>query len=202
MPEYASWPRRIAALIIDWAASTFVTVGIIGLGDYLENPNSGWFVLGVFALEVTLLTALAGGSFGQLLSGVRVLATDGRPLNLLMALARTLLICVVIVAFSASSISFIKLIGVAMLVAIVVDALLVRMFVVPATMRLMGNVNWWAPGPLKRWWEKHGFREEVQEKRGRHAARLPATAPSIATACRTPVTSRKQSRYGRATART
>ena len=81
-----------------------------------------------------------------------------------------LLICVVIVAFSASSISFIKLIGVAMLVAIVVDALLVRMFVVPATMRLMGNVNWWAPGPLKRWWEKHGFREEVQEKRGRHAA--------------------------------
>ena len=97
MPEYASWPRRIVALIIDWAASTFVTVGIIGLGDYLApGSNSGWFVLGVFALEVTLLTALAGGSFGQLLSGVRVLATDGRPLNLLMALARTLLICVVI----------------------------------------------------------------------------------------------------------
>ena len=113
MPEYASWPRRIAALIIDWAASTFVTVGIIGLGDYLDDPNSGWFVLGVFALEVTLLTTLAGGSFGQLLTGVRVLTTNGhhqvdvdevadrvgqprRPLNLLMALARTLLICVVI----------------------------------------------------------------------------------------------------------
>jgi uncharacterized RDD family membrane protein YckC len=96
VPEYASWPRRIAALIIDWAASTFVTVGIIGLGDYLDNPNSGWIVLGVFALEVTLLTTLAGGSFGQLLTGVRVLATDGRPLNLLMALARALLICVVI----------------------------------------------------------------------------------------------------------
>ena len=96
MPEYASWPRRIAALVIDWAASTFVTVGIIGLGDYLDDPNSGWFVLGVFAVEVTLLTTLAGGSFGQLLTGVRVLTTAGRPLNLLMALARTLLICVVI----------------------------------------------------------------------------------------------------------
>ena len=97
MPEYASWPRRIAALIIDWAASTFVTVGIIGLGDYLApGSNSGWIVLGVFALQVTLLTTLAGGSFGQLLTGVRVLATDGRPLNLLMALARTVLICVVI----------------------------------------------------------------------------------------------------------
>jgi uncharacterized RDD family membrane protein YckC len=97
VPEYASWPRRIAALIIDWAASTFATVGIIGLGDYLApGSNSGWIVLGVFALEVTLLTTLAGGSFGQLLTGIRVLATNGRPLNLLMALARTLLICVVV----------------------------------------------------------------------------------------------------------
>ena len=96
MPEYASWPRRIAALIIDWAASTLVTVGIIGPGNYLDDPNSGWIVLGVFALEVSLLTTLAGGSFGQLLTGVRVLTTDGRSLNLLVALARTLLICVVI----------------------------------------------------------------------------------------------------------
>ena len=96
MPEYASWRRRIVALIIDWAASTLVTVGIIGSGDYLENPNSGWVVLGVFALEVSLLTTLAGGSFGQLLVRVRVLTTEGRPLNLLVALARTLLICVVV----------------------------------------------------------------------------------------------------------
>jgi uncharacterized RDD family membrane protein YckC len=96
VPEYASWPRRIAALIIDWAASTFVTVGIIGLGDYLENPNSGWVVLAVFAMEVTLLTTLAGGSFGQLLMRIRVLTTAGRPLDLLKALARTLLVCAVI----------------------------------------------------------------------------------------------------------
>ena len=97
VPEYASWRRRIAALIIDWAASTLVTVGIIGVGSYLDDPNSGWFVLGVFALEVTLLTALAGGSFGQLLTRIRVLTTStGRSLNLLVALARTLLICVVI----------------------------------------------------------------------------------------------------------
>ena len=96
MPEYASWPRRIAALIIDWAASTLVTVGLIGPGDYLDSPNSGWIVLGIFAVEVTLLTTLVGGSFGQLLVRIRVLNANGRPLNLLMALARTLLICVVI----------------------------------------------------------------------------------------------------------
>ncbi len=96
VPEYASWPRRIAALVIDWIVSTLVTIGVIGLGDYLDNPYSGWVVLGVFALEASVLTALTGGSFGQLLMRVRVLRTDGRPLSLLGAIARTLLICVVI----------------------------------------------------------------------------------------------------------
>ena len=82
------------------------------------------------------------------------------------------LIIVVIAAFSASSISFIKLIGIAMLVAIIVDALLVRMFVVPATMRLLGDLNWWAPRPLLAVWQRFGFREQLPElvRRGRHAA--------------------------------
>lgn len=96
MPEYASWRRRIVALIIDWAASILVTVGLIGAGNYVQDPNSGWVVLGVFALEVSLLTTLAGGSFGQLITRVRVLTTDGRPLSLLVAVARTLLICLVV----------------------------------------------------------------------------------------------------------
>jgi len=73
-----------------------VTIGIIGPGDYLDDPGSGWMVLGVFALEVSLLTTLAGGSFGQLLTGVRVLTTEGRPLNLLLAVMRTLLVCLVV----------------------------------------------------------------------------------------------------------
>jgi uncharacterized RDD family membrane protein YckC len=96
VPEYASWRRRIFALIIDWAASTLVVVGILGAGDYLDDPNSGWVVLGVFALEVSVLTTLTGGSFGQLLTRVRVLTTGGRPLSLLVAVARTLLICAVV----------------------------------------------------------------------------------------------------------
>ena len=96
MPEYASWRRRIAALIIDWGASTLVTVGILGPDGYANDPSSRWVVLGVFALEVAGLTTLAGGSFGQLLVRIRVLTTEGRPLNLLLAFVRTLLICVVV----------------------------------------------------------------------------------------------------------
>ncbi len=96
MPEHASWLRRIIALIIDWAVSTLVAVGILGPGSYLDDPNSGWVVLGIFALEVTLLTTFAAGSFGQLVTRIRVLRTDGRSLSLLVALARTILICAVV----------------------------------------------------------------------------------------------------------
>jgi uncharacterized membrane protein YdfJ with MMPL/SSD domain len=54
---------------------------------------------------------------------------------------------VVVRAFSAGSISFIKLIGVATLVSLLVDATIVRSILVPATMGLLGEANWWAPGP-------------------------------------------------------
>ncbi|MFI0357909.1 MMPL family transporter [Actinomadura sp. 9N407] len=59
-----------------------------------------------------------------------------------------LLFLVVIAAFSMAGITVVKLIGVGMFVAIVVDALLVRSLLVPATMRFMGKANWWLPGPL------------------------------------------------------
>jgi RND superfamily putative drug exporter len=71
-----------------------------------------------------------------------------------------LLLAVVIGAFSTSGIVFMKLIGVGMLVALLVDATVVRALLVPATMKLLGSLNWWAPAPLRRWWERHGFREE------------------------------------------
>ncbi|MGI5324311.1 MMPL family transporter [Actinomadura nitritigenes] len=59
-----------------------------------------------------------------------------------------LLFLVVIGAFSMAGITVVKLIGVGMFVAVVVDAALVRSLLVPATMRFMGKANWWLPGPL------------------------------------------------------
>ena len=46
-----------------------------------------------------------------------------------------------------------------MIVAIVVDATLVRALLVPATMRLLGRWNWWAPGPLARLYPRYGIHE-------------------------------------------
>ena len=74
-----------------------------------------------------------------------------------------LLLLVVIGAFSLSGITFIKMIGVAMLIAIVVDATIVRILLVPATMRLLGRANWYAPGPLRRLYARYGIRESDGE---------------------------------------
>jgi trehalose monomycolate/heme transporter len=70
-----------------------------------------------------------------------------------------LLLVIVVGAFSASGIIFIKLLGVGMIVALIVDATIVRVLLVPATMRLLGRANWWAPGPLRRLYARYGIGE-------------------------------------------
>jgi trehalose monomycolate/heme transporter len=70
-----------------------------------------------------------------------------------------LLLVIVIGAFSASGITFIKLLGVGMIVALIVDATIVRVLLVPAVMRLLGRANWWAPKPLRRLYARYGIRE-------------------------------------------
>jgi trehalose monomycolate/heme transporter len=72
-----------------------------------------------------------------------------------------LLLVIVIGMFSLSSITFIKLLGVGMIVALVLDATLVRLLLVPATMRLLGDANWWAPAPLRRLYARYGIREDA-----------------------------------------
>jgi RND superfamily putative drug exporter len=71
-----------------------------------------------------------------------------------------LLLIIVIGAFSASGITFIKLMGVGMIVALLVDASVVRILLVPATMRLLGRANWWAPRPLRRLYARYGIKED------------------------------------------
>ena len=69
------------------------------------------------------------------------------------------LLAVVIGAFALSGIVFMKMLGIGMLVALLVDATVVRAMLVPATMKLLGPLNWWAPAPFASWWRRHGFHE-------------------------------------------
>jgi RND superfamily putative drug exporter len=57
-------------------------------------------------------------------------------------------------AFALAEVVIIKAIGLGMALAVAIDATLVRALVVPATMRLLGRVNWWAPRPLARLYRK------------------------------------------------
>lgn len=93
MIETASWVRRALALAVDWLASTLAVIFLLGTDRW-----DGFTVLGVFVLESALLTALAGGSFGQLATRLRVVRADGSgaPIDLLRALLRQVLIALVI----------------------------------------------------------------------------------------------------------
>ena len=102
MPELpfatASWAHRIGALFVDWFASTLVVILVIGPAGWSESRWSGFYTLGVYAAEAALLTTLAGGSFGQLATRLRVIRVDGtaRPPDLLRSVARSVMICALI----------------------------------------------------------------------------------------------------------
>ncbi len=64
--------------------------------------------------------------------------------------AAAAIMVVVFLAFVFSTEVFLKLMGLGMATAILVDATVVRMVLVPAVMQLMGRANWWIPGWLDR----------------------------------------------------
>jgi RND superfamily putative drug exporter len=56
----------------------------------------------------------------------------------------------VFAAFAVAGAPALKELGVGLAVAILLDATLVRLLIVPAAMRLLGGWNWWMPAPLAR----------------------------------------------------
>ncbi|QLQ16620.1 MAG: RDD family protein [Micropruina sp.] len=94
----ASWRSRIAALLVDWAASMVLAVALFGVGVLRESGWRSWMILAVFFVQKAVLSALAGGSFGQLLARIGVIRLDGRPLGFVRALARAAMVCVVLPA--------------------------------------------------------------------------------------------------------
>jgi RND superfamily putative drug exporter len=92
----------------------------------------------------------------------------------------------VFAAFSLADVITIKSIGVGMAIAVAVDATIVRVLLVPATMRLMGRWNWWAPGVLGRFVDRLGFSHVEDEADEGEAGQpgepgtKPAASPGLA----------------------
>lgn len=92
----ASWRARFAALIIDWAASMALAVILFGVGVLREPGWRSWMIMTVFFVQSSVLTGLAGGSFGQILARIGVARLNGRPIGILRAIARQAMICLVL----------------------------------------------------------------------------------------------------------
>ena len=91
----AGWGRRIVALFVDWFASLLVANLVAAYVD-VSTDTERLLPLLVFFVEVTLFTAVAGASFGQLAARIAIARLDGRRVNLLQAAVRTFLICLVV----------------------------------------------------------------------------------------------------------
>ena len=65
----------------------------------------------------------------------------------------------VFMAFGLAEVVIIKAIGIGLAIAVAIDATIVRSLVVPAVMRLLGDVNWWAPAPLRWMYDQIGIGE-------------------------------------------
>ncbi|WP_243395521.1 RDD family protein [Nocardioides currus] len=98
MVDTASWAHRVGALVVDWIACTLIVMLVIGPGGWSDDPYAGFYTTGVYVVESAVFTALLGGSFGKLVTRLRVVRHDEtmRPLELIPALVRSILVALVI----------------------------------------------------------------------------------------------------------
>ncbi|SES42755.1 putative drug exporter of the RND superfamily [Lentzea albida] len=83
------------------------------------------------------------------------LAKTGRVIT-----SAALLLIVVTGAFAFSQVAMMRFVGVGMILALALDATVVRMLLVPAVLKLLGNAAWWSPGPLKKIQERLALHDE------------------------------------------
>lgn len=100
-----------------------------------------------------------------------------------------ILLTITLVSF-ANGLSFMKMFGIGTALAVVLDATIIRGVVVPAFLKVAGELNWWAPGPLKRFHQRFGLHEsapasaempsrEVEILPGRHLIAASAGATVV-----------------------
>ncbi|CAJ1493952.1 MMPL family transporter [[Mycobacterium] kokjensenii] len=93
--------------------------------------------------------------------------------------AAALIMSISFAALIAAQVSFMRMLGLGLTLAVLADATLIRMVLVPAFMHLMGRWNWWAPAPLARLAQRFEIREDGGGASGRHAAPPGRPAPQV-----------------------
>ncbi|WP_046320216.1 MMPL family transporter [Mycobacterium sp. UM_Kg1] len=98
-------------------------------------------------------------------------ATTGRLIT-----AAALILAVVAASFVFSDLVMMKYLAFGLMAALLLDATVIRMFLVPAVMKLLGDDCWWAPRWMKRLQNRIGLGEIRLPDERRRVARRPATA--------------------------
>jgi RND superfamily putative drug exporter len=157
-------------------------------GDVLGFTTPGFTVAGNPIIMFSVLFGLSMDYEVLLLSRIQEAyrRTGDNTESVAEGLARTagvitgaaLIMVTVFSAFALAESITIKSIGVGMAIAVLIDATIVRVLLVPATMRLMGRWNWWAPGPLRRFADRLGF-DHVEDDPSA-PPRTPAPTPGPA----------------------
>jgi RND superfamily putative drug exporter len=128
--------------------------GLVGIDS--ETPIAPFIPVMMFAIlfglsmdyEVFLLSRVREQFLRHGDSSRAVVEGLARTARVITAAAAIMV--VVFLAFLASPEVFLKLMGIGMATAILVDATVVRMVLVPAVMQILGRRNWWLPGWLDR----------------------------------------------------
>lgn len=171
--------------------SFLVLVGVFGglLAAAVPLAVGVWAIVGSMALlrVLTLFTEVSTFALNLTIAMGLALAVDYTLLNdeaIAMGLSRTgrivtaaaLLMGISFAALMASQVSLMVMFGLGLTLAVLMDATLVRMLMVPAFLHLLGRRNWWAPARMARWHERFGIREVAPARRvartgGGHRAR-------------------------------
>ncbi|HUQ61222.1 MMPL family transporter [Lentzea sp.] len=158
------------------ALSLSATFGVL-VWIFQEGHGAGWLGVTPGPLESGIVVLMAAIVFGLstdyevfLLSRMVEARGQGATTEeaVTTGLAKTgrvitsaaLLLIVVTGAFAFSQVAMMRFVGVGMILALALDATVVRMLLVPAVLKLLGNAAWWSPGPLKRIQERLALHDE------------------------------------------
>jgi uncharacterized membrane protein YdfJ with MMPL/SSD domain len=159
------------------------------LSGFLRFESPGYTVAGNPILMFAILFGLSMDYEVLLLSRIqeayrrtgdnRAAVAEGLSRTAAVITGAAMVMVVVFAAFALAEIVTIKSIGVGMAIAVFLDATVIRVLLVPATMRLMGKWNWWAPGPLGRLADRLGFSHVEDDRDGPVTPEgAPAPAPA------------------------
>jgi RND superfamily putative drug exporter len=159
--------KALITNVISLAASLGVLVWVFQDGNLsgpLDFTSTGGIETYVVALVIAFAFGLAMDYEVFLLSRIKELHDAGHSdadsvrLGLqrsgrIITSAATIIV-VVFAGFVFGELLVIKEVGFSLAVAVIIDATLVRLLLVPATMTLLGRWNWWAPRPLRRVYDR------------------------------------------------